>query len=211
MFGCYTPRPGSVDLTRIHTPSRTQSRVWFNAWDSIPEKEVEYLAFDRSCLPIKQPYPSSLMPTTPFSGTQSNEPWLFSFCSMKDVSEIIICRDVSIGHRPIIGMQLRYAGGHRDCVGQFRFDMDLEKIQVDEGRDLHIGSQRTKERFLYVVEVTMDSSPNWGELAWIHIQKDANLEWWFSSRHCIVRTALDTTELTDIYKYERCKWPHSLF
>lgn len=50
---------------------------------------------------------------------------------MKGVAEVTVCQDVSLGHRPIIGMQLQYIGGHRACVGQFRFDKDLRKIRVE--------------------------------------------------------------------------------
>lgn len=185
MFGCYTPRP--ADLTRIFAPQPTGSRVWFNAWDSVPGRELRYLAFDKSHPPVKRPYPRSLMPNIPFPGTMSNEPWLFSCCSTKGVVEVTVCQDVSLGHRPIIGMQLRYTSGHRACVGQFRFDMVLRTIQVGAGV-LYIGSRRTKQRFLYVANVTVAPPADGGcEVEWTDFCRDGNLEWWFSSRHSIVR------------------------
>lgn len=194
MFGCYTPRPDSIDITRVFAPRPTGSRVWFNVWDSVPEREVRYLALDESpLLPVKRRHPRSLMPTIPFPGTQSNEPWLFSSCSMKHVAEVTICQDASLGHRPIIGMQLGYIGGHRACVGQFRFDMVLRTIRVEGTETLYIGSRRTKLRFMYVASVTVaPPADDGGELAWTDFHGEGKLEWWFSSRHSIVRKTSDT-------------------
>lgn len=193
MFGCYTPRPERIDLTRIFTPLPTVSRFWFNVWDSVPERDLRYVGFDESLPPIKRPCPRSLMPNIAFPGTQSNEPWLFSCCSMKGVAEITICQDVSLGHRHVIGMQLEYIGGHRACVGQFRFDMDLRTIRVDGARALYIGSRATKQRFKYVADVTATPpADDGGELIWTGFHWDEKLEWWFSSRHCIIRKTCDT-------------------
>lgn len=186
MFGCYSPKPENLDLRRIYMPSENQSRIWFNVWDSIGEKAVKYMAFDKCSPPVRRPYPISLMPTTPFSGTRSTEPWLFSLCSMKGVVEIVICRDISLAYKPIIGLLLQYAGGSRACVGQFRFDMALRAIFVGD-KSLHIGSGRTKQCFSYVACVTVDLPFDKSDLMWIEIRSEENLEWWFSSRHSIVR------------------------
>ncbi len=113
------------------------------------------------------------MPTSPFTGTQSNEPWFFSSCGVKDISEVTICRDVSLSHRPVTGMLLRYASGHRACLGQFRFNMALEEMQIkDGGVLLHIGSRRTAERYMYVAEVTVQLPPDRGEASWIHVHQE---------------------------------------
>ncbi|POR36086.1 Uncharacterized protein TPAR_03705, partial [Tolypocladium paradoxum] len=100
--------------------------------DSIAE--LKHTAFEKSSTPVKRVPPSSLLPTTPFKGTQSNEPWFFSSCSMKDIAEIAVCRNIFMSHRPIIGMLLRYTSGHKASLGQFRFDMALEKIRGEEGK-----------------------------------------------------------------------------
>lgn len=191
MFGCYTPKPQSI--ARVFAPQPTVSRIWFNAWDSVPERELRYLAFDESHTPVLRPYPRLLMPSISFPGTQSNEPWLFSCCSMKGVAEVTVCQDVSLGHRPIIGMQLQYIGGHRACVGQFRFDKDLRKIRIEGAGALYIGSRKTEQGFLYVAKFTVAlPADDGGELVWTDFHWDGNLEWWFSSRHCKIRKAYDT-------------------
>lgn len=158
------------------------SRVWFNAWDSIPEKQIKYLALDEIPPTTKTPYPSSLLSTTPFTGTQSNEPWYFSSCSLEGTEEIIVCRDTSLRHKPIIGLQLQYVTGHKTCVGQFRFDMALETIRVEVDMAIYISSSSTEQRFPYVSDVTADPPLEGGELKWIKVHRDGVLQWWFSSR-----------------------------
>ncbi len=98
----------------------------------------------------------------------------------------MLCKDLSLNCKPIIGMLLRYMDGHRVCVGQFRFDMTLETISVQDGTTVYFGSQRTRNRYLYVAQVTI-YPPSDVELTWISIGSEQNLEWWFSSRHTIVR------------------------
>ncbi len=107
---------------------------------------------------------------------------------MKDVREITLCKDVSLGYEPIIGMQLRYASGHRACLGQFRFDMALETLQIYPGDSLYISSRRNKKQFFYVAKVTAHLPADHGELSWVEIDNNSNLEWWFSTCHSIVRT-----------------------
>ncbi len=105
---------------------------------------------------------------------------------MKGVLEITLCKDVSLSYRPIIGMLLWYADGHRACVGQYRFDMALESIRFKEGMILYLGSQRTAKRYLYVADVKVYPPFDPGKLAWIDVDWNGSLEWWFSDHHCIV-------------------------
>lgn len=147
------------------------------------------MAFETRSPPAKRPRPGSLTPATPFSGTQSNEPWFFSSCSVNDITEITLCRDISLCHKPIIGMQVLYSSGHKACVGQFRFDRTFERITVEEGcKGLHIG-QMTKDRFLYVADVMVYPPCNPSKLCWVYMHWGGDLEWWFSSRQCFVRYA----------------------
>lgn len=188
LFGCHTPTTGTIQLERMHTPPQTKSRIYFNAWDSLPEKEVRYLAFQGTEVPTVRNYPEPLLPTMPGPYTTSNEPWFFSTCNIRGSTEITLCKDASLGHTPIIGMLLRYADDHRACVGQFRFDMALETIRVEQDMVLYLGSRRTTKLYLYVAEVTV-CPPFDPDLTWINIPWERSLEWWWSSRHCIVRLA----------------------
>jgi hypothetical protein len=106
---------------------------------------------------------------------------------MKEAIEVTLCRDVSLGYRPIVGTLVQYMDGHRACLGQFSLDWTLETIQVERGRGLHIGSGRSKKQFAYVADVMVDPPSDRDELSWIDIPWDGTLEWWFSPRRCILR------------------------
>jgi hypothetical protein len=56
----------------------------------------------------------------------------FSCCNMQGVTQITLCKDAYVSHKPILGMLLQYIDGHRTCLGQFRFDMALEAILVNQ-------------------------------------------------------------------------------
>jgi len=186
MFGCYPPNAGNVDLQAIYMPPKTQSRVWFNVWDSIPEMDIRYLAFDDFSPPVKRSYPTSLVSAAPFIRKRTNNSWIFSFCNMRGVTEIILCRDITLDHKPIIGMILRYADGSRASVGQFRFDLALQTIQIED-KVVSIGSQWTKRNLLYVASVTVDPPSDEDGLSWVDSRRGSKLEWWFSSCHSLVR------------------------
>ena len=174
-------------LDRIYTPPRDGSRIYFNTWDSVREKSIKYLAFDEIHHAIRRPFPTSLIPSSPYFFTQSNEPWVVSSCDMEGIIEMTLCRNLLISHKPIMGMLLQYADGHRDCLGQFRFDQALERNRVDQYMSLHIGSRRTTKSFLYVVDVLTSPPPSHPELFWIEVSWDGVLEWWSSPRHSVLR------------------------
>lgn len=170
-------------------PPPTQSRIWFNAWDAAPTKDIRYIASDRDTQPtLNRAHPKSLLPALPFPGTVSSEPWIFSCCGVKDVAELLVCKDISLDHKPILGMQLHYADGRRACVGQFRFNRPIETMRTRGAEVLYIGSQRTKKRHLYVAEITVARpSGDRDGVSWIEIRAEGKLEWWISNRQTIVR------------------------
>jgi hypothetical protein len=105
---------------------------------------------------------------------------------MQGVTQITLCKDAYASHEPILGMLLQYIDGHRTCLGQFRFDMALEAILVNQTSALHIGSGRTETSLPYVAKVTI-GQPDRVDLAWLDINWDGKLEWWFSNRQTVLR------------------------
>ncbi|KAF2452275.1 hypothetical protein BDY21DRAFT_359722 [Lineolata rhizophorae] len=63
---------------------------------------------------------------------------------------------MSVEHRPIIGMLITDTHQREFCLGQFRFDRKLERIQLNYSRLLRFAAARTNKSFLYVMDV-------WGE------------------------------------------------
>ncbi|KAH7169755.1 uncharacterized protein B0J16DRAFT_276889 [Fusarium flagelliforme] len=198
LFGTSGPPDSCRVLNRIYAPPPDGSRIYFNTWDSVKEKSIKYMAFDEIQRPLHRPFPSSLMPRSPYFFTQSNEPWVVSYSNMEGIEEVTLCRDVLVSHKPIIGMLLQYADGHRDCLGQFRFDKALESIRVDQSMNLHIGSRRTTKSFLYVADILTSPPSGRGELFWVEASWDGVLEWWSSPRHSVLRHTSSKGQVTNI-------------
>lgn len=75
MFGCHIPASADVELCNILEPPEAGSRIFANTRDSVIEKEIRYLAFAQEPSRLAwRPFPDSLLPTTNFPGTQSDEP-----------------------------------------------------------------------------------------------------------------------------------------
>ncbi|KAH8895320.1 hypothetical protein GQ53DRAFT_838981 [Thozetella sp. PMI_491] len=175
-------------LQTVHTPPRRQTRIFYNVPDDISKAMVRYIAFHDPMPPTARPYPPSLVPVTPCPSTEVYEPWLFSRCTLKGVAGITLCKDLSLSHEPIIGMQLQYIDGARACVGQFRFDQALEKIAVDQKFYIRIQKTRDTWKSGYVSQVSAyPPSNNVEKESWIAMDPNGNLEWWFSRRSCLVR------------------------
>ncbi|OIW33929.1 hypothetical protein CONLIGDRAFT_667147 [Coniochaeta ligniaria NRRL 30616] len=177
----------TLKFITVHKPSRKGSRIWFNAWDSVQERRLKYMAFEDG--PLVERLPPSLLtpPVADLPHTQYNEPWFFSSCSLKDIVGVTVCRDTSLSHQPILGILLLHKGGHKTSLGRFRFDQAIKQVQVEECCCLHIGSRRTDEGFPYVADVTV--YPQSECLSSIVLHSGDVLEWYFSNRHCIVRKA----------------------
>jgi len=185
------PPPSSKEdyqFDRIHTPPKSQSRIYFNEWDSVSTgNQVKFLGFERTELPTPQPYPRSLVPISSCPQTTYNELWFYSFCSMEDVIRITLCVDKTVCHRPIIGMLLHYSDKHRACVGQFRLDWVLRPIEVNQAEKLHISIKRTKKGFPYVAYINVRSPIDRSSSSWLDVSWNGTLEWSFSHRQCKLR------------------------
>jgi hypothetical protein len=187
LYGCYLPLSPNKELIRIHAPPKSDSRIYFNTPDSLPtENRIRYMAFERTQHPILQPYPESLITKSQCPWTQYNELWFHSSCTMDDVAQITVCRDVSLHHRPIVGMLVVDSHAHTSCLGQFRFDRSLECISPVRGKMLYFRAKRTKERFLYLASVWTNSPADSSEMFLLPVPLKGTLDWWFSHRQTIL-------------------------
>ncbi|KAF5543875.1 hypothetical protein FPHYL_11158 [Fusarium phyllophilum] len=125
LFGTSGPPESCLVLERILTPAQSGTKIWFNDSSSVQSKSLRYLACDVIEPPSQRPFPASLVPNAPYFWTTSTEPWFVKSCSMAGLMNITLCRDTTLAHRPIIGILIEYDGGHRECLGQFRFDRTL--------------------------------------------------------------------------------------
>ncbi|KAH7219632.1 hypothetical protein DER44DRAFT_879520 [Fusarium oxysporum] len=151
--------------------------IWFNDWTSVHPKLLRYLAFDGLTPPVRRPSPH-LYQTLRTSGPRTPSH--------------------AYDHRPITGILLEYENGHRECLGQFRFDKALKQMRVEHTTDLYIGSLRTTCSYLYVADIATCPPHGYGGLAWMRVSRHGTLEWWSSLRHSIVRYTSTTGQFTNV-------------
>ncbi|KAH8891427.1 hypothetical protein GQ53DRAFT_841379 [Thozetella sp. PMI_491] len=143
---------------------------------------IRPMPFDDGKVPMTRSYPRSLVPDSPRPSAEGQY-WLFSSCVLKDVISLTVCRDISLEHKPVIGILVHYRDGHRACVGQFRFDKTMEHVPVDH--EFYIQFER-KPDWRYVAQVV--TCPPDAE-DWIKAKAGGKLEWWFTQYQCIVYCA----------------------
>ncbi|RSL62658.1 hypothetical protein CEP54_005590 [Fusarium duplospermum] len=178
----------------ILRPSQQGSRIYFNKVGPENETSVRFIACDEPFKPPIQrwlpPRPAPTITDPPFLNLDKN-PWFASRCNLEGVKEVTLCRDVSLSHRPVIGILVQYTDGHRECLGQFRFDRSLETIQADQSGGLHIDLQEIEdEDSMYVVDVRGfplgDPSVCPGNESWVEAPWSGTLEWKFRREDCKV-------------------------
>ncbi|KAL9574036.1 hypothetical protein ACKAV7_001812 [Fusarium commune] len=171
LFGTSGPPESCLVLDKILTPAPNGTQIWFNDSTSVHPKSLRYLAFDGLMPPVQRPFPPSLIPNPPYFWTQNTESWFVSSCSMEGIVDMTLCRDTAFDHRPITGILLEYENGHRECLGQFRFDKDLKKVRVEHTADLYIGSLRTTCSYLYIADIATSPLHDYGGLAWMRVSR----------------------------------------
>ncbi|RTE83744.1 hypothetical protein BHE90_001758 [Fusarium euwallaceae] len=179
-------------LDTIMRPSQQGSRIYFNKVGPENEPSVLYIASDEAFEPPIQRLPPQRAPAMTGSPFDRDEnPWFTSRCNLDGVKEVTLCRDVSQSHRPVIGMLVKYTDGHRECLGQFRFDRALETIQADQSGGLHISLQGIEdEDSMSVADVRSfplgDPSPCPENESWVETPWSGTLEWKFRREDCKV-------------------------
>ncbi|KAJ4233200.1 hypothetical protein NW759_001981 [Fusarium solani] len=184
-------------LDTIMKPSQEGSRIYFNKIGPENEPSVRYIACDKAFEEPIRKLDLGLGPRTldpPVFPSQN--PWFASRCSLEGVKEVTLCRDVSISHRPVIGMLVKYTDGHRECLGQFRFDRALKTIQADQSGGLHISLQMMEDLVMededstYVADVygfpLGDPSICPENESWVEVSWSGTLEWKFRWAECTV-------------------------
>ncbi|KAM5352737.1 hypothetical protein ACJ41O_005459 [Fusarium nematophilum] len=185
LFGLYGHE--NVDFRRVATLPRGPCRVYFNQLDQAAGRyDVNLVAFERAAATSQDMLPNPPVSISRFPYTQSNEVWVHSSCTMLHVTEVHACINRTDPHRPVTGMLLCYADGHRECMGHLRLDWVGEPILVGETDKLYICGKRTKKNWGYVAAVTTRAPVSGAEGRWLDVAQAGTLEWWFSSRHSVL-------------------------
>ncbi|KAI1136068.1 hypothetical protein F5Y05DRAFT_415666 [Hypoxylon sp. FL0543] len=194
VFGPYERlRVGGGNHTRVYSPPEKPTQIYFDVVDQL-EPGIRMLAFENPVLPIPMTVPDSAFPMT---REFSEYIWshIYSSCPMKGVAAIIPCVDKTKPEKLVIGMLLIYKDGHRECLGQMRFDWMVDPLVVGPASKLRIGMSRTKivcsllgfHTIRNVAAVTLGVSKNPNVDRWIDVPWHGTLEWSFTPKLTIIR------------------------
>ncbi|KAM0434010.1 hypothetical protein ACHAPT_003954 [Fusarium lateritium] len=183
VFGPEKAHLPCVVMDRMMKPSQHGSRIYFNKVGPENDTFIRRIACDEEFeRPLQR---STLVNSQVDPSVRDENPWFASRCGLQDVKEVTVCRDVSVPHKPIIGMLIQYLDGHRDRLGQFRFDRALETTQAERSRGLYIGLQRMPDT-TYVADVRAFPPEDPGKLSWVEASWSGTLEWKFKRADCAV-------------------------
>ncbi|KAI0837178.1 hypothetical protein F5Y06DRAFT_304880 [Hypoxylon sp. FL0890] len=177
--------------------SRDLKRIYFNVVDQLDyHRGIRIMACGDQQSPVSMRAPNSAFSME--RNLRRSRESFYSSCEMKGVTRITPCIGETHPIRPVIGMLLDYEDGHRECLGQMRFDWIASPLEVSEGSKLHIGMTKPDmKRPLHictlVATVTLTQSedtdgPFHPEVNnWINVPWSGTLEWWFSTDSTTVK------------------------
>lgn len=100
---------------------------------------------------------------------------------MEDVIEITLCVNNTVCHRPITGMLLRYNDRRRASVGKIRFDWELQRVVVNQTKNLLIGCNMDERGDEYVADMNIVPPTDRSYMhSWLDISWNGTLEWYFT-------------------------------
>lgn len=120
--------------------------------------------------------------------------WYMTKAPLENLVSVQTCRDTTLEHKPYIGLLLTYTDGSRECLGQFRWDvevsdymelplrMQIEGLSFDEEDRYPLCS--IEEGFDYISEVCgkgmKAQSTEFEEYEeWIETPDKGTMIWWF--------------------------------
>lgn len=166
------------DIYSLHTPHSFQ--LYYNY--SVTTRRIDVLASDQTLNRLKREYPRSLLSSRLLLNTLNNEIWYHTSASLIDIVEITACKEVSHEGFEVVGALFSYADGHKESIGQYRLDYDLESHIVVPVTHLHVGTKRNRLGLSYVAFLRVTQLPNEQLVDWLDIPLSGRLEWWYSLR-----------------------------
>ncbi|KAI1392680.1 uncharacterized protein F4822DRAFT_441552 [Hypoxylon trugodes] len=185
---------------RIHSPPKTETQIYFNEMGAVEyDRKARVLAVENAQDRVLCEIPTNILPLQDNPALNYDHQSYYSSCSLVGLAKVTLCTDKNKPHKPIIGMLCEYTDGHRECVGQIRFDMVDELLDMDGAIGLHfaICNQQSevldpRNCWIYNVPhvstttshvVTINTRPLtlWGPgFVWGCIPLQGTLEWWFT-------------------------------
>lgn len=186
----------------VYTRNCGTSHLYLNEWDPIcDDRQITYLGIEKVTGNTQVPevrddgqpsnsYPPSLTLSSRPPYTQYNEPWYYTNCRMDGATTITFCIDTTSPQRPVMGMLVGYGNDRYACLGQYRMDMILRTINVDQAERLRLGIGKSEQNLPYVACICLgrETIPDGDKGTCVCIPWRGKVEWWFSQRQCRIYT-----------------------
>ncbi|KAI1459459.1 hypothetical protein F4805DRAFT_455620 [Annulohypoxylon moriforme] len=186
VFGSYFTLMENTDFQRVHAPPPQPSKIFFDQGNVITA-----MGFQDAKFPEKREIPQSAKPKTNFD--MSPLDWYYSSCRMEGVTRIIPCHKKDANPEQLVGMLLEYDDGHKERMGEWRFDWAGEPMRIldREGylRVKHVDCGHGNHQVLNIQQcevwdlelVSSETAPidrNYYD-KYIDMPWYGTLEWWF--------------------------------
>jgi hypothetical protein len=171
------------DMTTVRPTVGHISGVYHNAIhdDTASFAEVGVLTDDPfACEVSLSPCPYADH-ASPEQGTPSRD-WCFSTVSMHDVISLSICEDRDTAEFQCLGMLLTYKDGHRESLGQVRFDKHCSQSADLDAWEFSSQHIKTKPVILSRLSGLSDNAESWYKLP-----RKGVISWWFGIKGNVMR------------------------
>ena len=173
LFDITTVRPKMGHVSGIYHPAINNSTASFTEVGVLADNPLACEVLLSSCPAADH--------ASPEQGTPSRD-WYFSTVSMDDVISLSICEDRSTTHFQCLGMLLTYEDGHRESLGQFRFDKHRSHNADLDAWEFN--SQHTETKPIILSRLSGSSD---GAEIWYKLPRTGILSWWFGIKGNIIR------------------------
>jgi hypothetical protein len=104
--------------------------------------------------------------------------WFHSQACLTGVSQMQLCIDRSLDHRPYIGMLLTYSDGHSETLGQWRPDCLGSIFQPKECFFIYMAGNG-RQRYVRYISLEREGTDGWEEDC-LKVSVHDTLSWWFT-------------------------------
>ncbi|KJZ80055.1 hypothetical protein HIM_00769 [Hirsutella minnesotensis 3608] len=160
-------------------PSQEPSRIFYESSAS----GINTLAFQNQFRPISGQ--SFRVPNLSTNPLLLQEDYFYTSSRLAGLTSITPCKRQ--GSEAILGLLLSFTDGHKNVVGQVRFDSLAQPIEVYEGLTVFLGFRRLKLKYPYAAEISavfLDPDSEFETV--IQLSSDGVLEWLWSHQQCHV-------------------------
>lgn len=124
------------------------------------------------------------MPGGPYRGL--NVEWFLSYAPLRGIQSIRLCRNAK-PDETCIGLLFQYQNQSCQVVGQWRWDYNIDQLQLTDGKSALIYCQNDHTQLQTLAVEIQVSAVSTKDDTWEHHPLEGQIIWWFaSSRNYVV-------------------------